>query len=137
MSLQRTVRTRKLEICIQRINYFKRGYQPRSKLLKDDNGDLLAESHNILNGWKDYFSQLLIVHSISDVRQLKIHTADPLIPDPHPSEVEIAIVKLKSYESPGSVQIPTEPTQARDETLQSEIHKLITYIWNKEELPYQ
>jgi hypothetical protein len=25
------------------------GYQPRSNLLKDDNGDLLADSHNIVN----------------------------------------------------------------------------------------
>jgi hypothetical protein len=27
----------------------KRGYQPRSNLVKDENGDLLADSHNILN----------------------------------------------------------------------------------------
>jgi hypothetical protein len=31
---------------------FKRGYQPRNNLLKDENGDLLADSHNILNRWK-------------------------------------------------------------------------------------
>jgi hypothetical protein len=31
------------------INEFKRGYQPRSNLVKDENGDLLADSHNILN----------------------------------------------------------------------------------------
>ncbi|PNF42200.1 hypothetical protein B7P43_G06780 [Cryptotermes secundus] len=30
-------------------NDFKRGYQPRSNLVKDENGDLLADSHNILN----------------------------------------------------------------------------------------
>jgi hypothetical protein len=36
--------------------YFKRDYQPRSNLEKDENGDLLADYHNILNGWKDYFS---------------------------------------------------------------------------------
>jgi hypothetical protein len=41
------------------INEFKRGYQPRNNLLKDENGDLLANSHNILNRWKKYFSQLL------------------------------------------------------------------------------
>jgi hypothetical protein len=39
------------------INYFKRGYQPRSNLVKDKNGDLLADSHNILNMWKNYFSR--------------------------------------------------------------------------------
>jgi hypothetical protein len=38
------------------INEFKRGYQPRSNLMKDENGDLLAGSHNILNRWKNYFS---------------------------------------------------------------------------------
>jgi hypothetical protein len=37
------------------------GYQPRSNLVKDENGDLLADSHNILNRWKNYFSQLLNV----------------------------------------------------------------------------
>jgi hypothetical protein len=31
------------------INEFKRGYQPRSNLVKDENGDLLADSHNISN----------------------------------------------------------------------------------------
>jgi hypothetical protein len=37
------------------INDFKRGYQLRSNLVKDENGDLLADSH-ILNRWKNYFS---------------------------------------------------------------------------------
>jgi hypothetical protein len=40
------------------MNGFKRGYQPRNNLVKDENGDLLADSH-ILNRWKNYFSQLL------------------------------------------------------------------------------
>jgi hypothetical protein len=31
------------------INYFKRGHRPRSNLAKDENGNLLADSHNILN----------------------------------------------------------------------------------------
>jgi hypothetical protein len=51
------------------INGFKRGYQPKTNLVKDDNGDLLVDSHNILNRWKNYFSQLLDVHNVSDVRQ--------------------------------------------------------------------
>jgi hypothetical protein len=50
------------------INEFKRLYQPRNNLAKDGNGDLLAYSHNSLNRWKNYFSQLLIVHNVSDVR---------------------------------------------------------------------
>jgi hypothetical protein len=37
------------------INEFKRGYEPRSNLVKDENVDLLADSHNILNSWENYF----------------------------------------------------------------------------------
>jgi hypothetical protein len=39
------------------VNEFKRGYQPRNNLVKDENGELLADSHNILNMWKNYFPQ--------------------------------------------------------------------------------
>jgi hypothetical protein len=37
--------------------------------------------------WKNY-SQLLNVHRVSDARQIEIHTAEPLIPDPNPFDVE-------------------------------------------------
>jgi hypothetical protein len=71
------------------------------------------------------------------VRQTEMHTAEPFVLDPSASEVEVAIWKLKRYKSPGVDQIPAERFQARGETLRSEIHKLITLIWNKEEFPHQ
>jgi hypothetical protein len=37
------------------INEFKKGYQPRTNLVKDERGDLLADPHKILNRWKNYF----------------------------------------------------------------------------------
>jgi hypothetical protein len=67
--------------------------------VKDENGDLLGDSHNILNRWKNYFSQLLNIYRFSVVKQIKIHTAEPLIPDPSPFEVEIVMKNLKSYKS--------------------------------------
>jgi hypothetical protein len=102
--------------------------------VKDENNDLLADSHNILNRWKNCYSLLLNVHSVSDVRQIEIHTAEPTVPDPGPSEVEIAIANLKKYKLHGSDQIPAEMTQA-GETLWSKIHKLVNSNWNKKELP--
>jgi hypothetical protein len=105
--------------------------------VKDENGDLLADSHIILNRWKNYFSQLLNVHRASDCRQIEIHTAGSLVPDPSPLEVEIAIAKLKRYKSPGSDQIATELIQAGGAIVRSEIHELINFIWNMEKLPEQ
>jgi hypothetical protein len=80
---------------------------------------------------------VLNVHGVHDVRQMDIHTAEPLVPEPSLVEVEIAIGKLKSYKSPGTDQTPAELIKARGETLYSEIHRLICCTWNKEELPQQ
>jgi hypothetical protein len=65
-----------------------------------------------LNRWKNYFSQLLNIHNVSDVRQIDIHRVEPLVTNPNVSEVEIAIAKLKKHKSPGSDQIPAELIQA-------------------------
>jgi len=43
------------------ISDFKKGYQPRTNILKDKKGDLVADSHSILARWRNYFSQLLNV----------------------------------------------------------------------------
>jgi hypothetical protein len=67
--------------------------------------------------------------SLSDVRQIEIHTAEPLVCEPSPFDVEIAVAKLKRYKSPNSVQILGELIQAGGETLQSEIHKLINSVF--------
>jgi hypothetical protein len=74
-------------------------------------------------------------HRVSDVKQIEIHTAEPLVTQHKPSEIEIAIATFKKYKSPGSDQIPAELIHAEGETLQYEILKLINSIWNTEELP--
>ena len=42
----------------------KKGYQPRTRIVKDEKSDLVADSHSIM------------------VRQAEIHTAEPLVPEP-------------------------------------------------------
>jgi hypothetical protein len=105
------------------INEFGKGYQTRTNLVKAENGDLLADSHSILNR----FCQQLNVRGVN-IRQTEIHTAEPLVPEPSSSEVETAIENLKRYKSPGTDQIPAELIQAGGNTLRSEIHKLINCI---------
>jgi hypothetical protein len=66
---------------------------------------------------------------------MEIQTAELLILDVIPFEVEIAIAKLKRYKEPGTDQISAEVIQAGSEILWSEIHELINSVCNKEELP--
>ena len=116
------------------INDFRKGYQPRTNIVKDDKGDLVADCHNILARWRNYFSQILNVHGVNGVRQTEKHTAEPLVPEPSASDVEFAIEKLISHKSQGTDQIPAELIKAGGKTIRCEIHKIIISIWNKEEL---
>jgi hypothetical protein len=46
------------------------------------------------------------VHGVNDVRETEVHTAQPLVPEPSASEVQVAIEKLKRHKSPVDDQIP-------------------------------
>jgi hypothetical protein len=100
--------------------------------VNDENCNVLADSHNILSKWKNYCSQILNLHNVSDVREKEL-----LVTGSSRLEAEIAIAKLRKYKSPGSDQILAEVIRAGHETLLSVIHKLINYICNKKALPYQ
>jgi hypothetical protein len=117
------------------INDFKKGYQPRTVIVKDEKGDLVAHFHSIMARWRNSFSQLFNVQGLNDVRQAEIHTAEPLVSEPSAFEVELAIVKLKSHKSTSINQIPTELIKAGGRKIRCAIHKHIISIWNKVELP--
>jgi len=115
------------------ISDFKKGYQPRTNIVKDKKGDLVTDSHSILVRWRNYFSQLFNVHGVSNVRQTKIHAAELLVPELSAFVAEMPIEKLKGHKSPGTDQIPAELIKAGGKTICCNILKLITCIWNKEE----
>jgi hypothetical protein len=104
------------------INDFKKGYQPRTIIVKDEEGDLTADFHSIMARWRNFFSHLLNVHGVNDIRQAEIHTAETLVPEPSAFEVEMVIKKLKRHKSPGIYQIQAELFKAGSRTLNSEIH---------------
>jgi hypothetical protein len=95
IELAKNSRNKNITDLYREVNELKSSYQPRRNLGKDENGNLIADFHNILNRWKNYYSQLLNVHKVSNVKLLEIvHTAEPLVPDPSPFEVEIGVAKL-------------------------------------------
>jgi hypothetical protein len=44
------------------INEFKKGYQPKINIIKDEIGNLIADPQNVLNRWKNFFNNLLNVY---------------------------------------------------------------------------
>ena len=65
--------------------------------MNNDKDDLVASSRSILARWRNYFSQILNVHGVNDIKQTEIHTAAPLVPELSASEFEVAIENLKSH----------------------------------------
>jgi hypothetical protein len=90
------------------ITEFKKGYHPKTNLVKDERGDLLADPQKCLTRWKNYFYQLLNLEVPGGYRQTEIHTAEPFVPEPSAAEVYFANRKMKRYKAPGSNQIPAE-----------------------------
>jgi hypothetical protein len=88
------------------INQFKKGYQPRINIIKDENDNLLADPQNVLNRQKNSFNNVLNVHGVHDVHE-------PLVPEPSLVEVETAVQKLRSYKSLGTDQILAKLIKAR------------------------
>jgi len=86
----------------------KKGYQHRTRIVKDEKGDLVTESHSTLARWRKYFLQLPNVRRVNDVRHTVIQTAEPLVPKHSDFEFEMAIEKLKRHKLPGVDQIPAE-----------------------------
>jgi hypothetical protein len=74
-------------------NKFEKSYKLRINLVKNEIGELLADSRSNLNRWKNYFSLLLNVHRFSDYRRIEIHADEPSVPEPSPFESQIDIAK--------------------------------------------
>ena len=57
-------------------------YQPRTNIVENEMGDLVSDPCRIGSMWTNYFSQLLNVHGVNDIRQREIHTVETLLPHP-------------------------------------------------------
>jgi len=68
MELETNSKIKNIRDLYRGINNFKKGYLPRTNIVKDKKGDLVADSHSILA----CFSQLLNVHGVNDVSQTEI-----------------------------------------------------------------
>ena len=58
------------------INVFKKGYQPKTNIIKNEKDDLVTDCHSVLARWRSHFSQLFSIRGVSKVRQTKIHTTE-------------------------------------------------------------
>jgi hypothetical protein len=126
--LETNCRIKNIRDLYRGMNDLVKDYQPRTNIVKNVKGDLVADSQSILARWRNYYSQPLNVHGVNDVKYTEMHTAEPLVPDPTAFESEMAVEQLTTYKLPGIDQIPAEVFAVGGRTICSEIHKLTNSI---------
>jgi hypothetical protein len=79
------------------IGDFKKGYQPRTNIVKDEKGDLVTDGNSFYLCIGTISHSCLNVHGVNDIWQTEIHTSEPLVPEMSAFEIEMALEKLKRH----------------------------------------
>ena len=77
------------------INSIRKGFQSRSPLMKDENGNIISGENELIKGWGKYFNDLLNVNNDCTESESDIHTAELNVEEPSFREVRDALRKLK------------------------------------------
>ena len=132
--LETNRKTKNIRDVYRDTNDFKKGFQPRTNIVRDEKGNFVTDSNSVSAKWKNLFIQIMNVNEVNSVRQTEIRTAELTGPEPNAFEDEMAIEKLKRHKSLGIDQLPVKLFKTASMTIRSEIHEVINSILNKEEL---
>ncbi|XP_075979935.1 uncharacterized protein LOC142979060 [Anticarsia gemmatalis] len=121
----------------QEVRTFKKGYQPRTQVMEDNNGNLTTSSEEIKTLWRNYFQTLLncppLESPLSRTIPDNLEEMEPLTF----TEVREAIMRLKNNKAPGIDGIPAEVWKNGGGAIQTKIYELLLKIWEVEQQPGQ
>lgn len=118
------------------INFFKKGFQPKSNLCKAQNGELLTEKERIMERWKEYFQEHLNPNSqeCPTESRLEGNNDDDSVGISTIEDTYKALNKPNNNKAPGIDNLPGELLKYGGEYLVSTLHQLLVKIWVNEEL---
>jgi hypothetical protein len=122
------------------VKEIKTGFQPQINFCRDKDGNMLADRTAVLNGWAEYFSNLLNkdIEDGSEGSQQKgvenINGGD-IIPEPTLEEVEKEIKMAKNNKAPGMDLVTAEMMKCGGKQSTKRIHLLLCKVWENEVMP--
>ena len=113
-----------------------RGYEPQLKMCRSKDGRPICDEQQIMTRWNEFYKDMLNRENPNtSTWNDTLVGAENRIDSVTISEVSTAIKKLKNNKSSGEDNIVSELLKYGGPELHREIHKLITNIWNQEEIP--
>jgi hypothetical protein len=107
-------------------------------LCKDDKGNVLTEKQQVLERWKQYFSEVLnrelIPKHTNSKHETENSNKEVEITPPTYNEVNDITQKLRNNKAPGPDNVISELIKEGGQKLKHRIHMLILKIWEKEDL---
>ena len=121
------------------INNLREDFKPKLTICKSRNGNIITEKGDILNRWKEHFSELLNGMEQdggpTTMQDYEVTNEEDTIPTVE--EVERAVHKLRNYKAPGTDNIPADLFKYGGNELVKHLHTIIKDIWKKEKMPME
>ncbi|XP_037928756.1 uncharacterized protein LOC119663164 [Teleopsis dalmanni] len=98
-------------------------FQPHLTACKNKNSELISDRKDVLNIWKNHFSDLLNSNEV-EAPSDTVWTVENMLEEPILEDTKRAIEKLKSFKSCGEDSINVELIKYAREELHKQIHEL-------------
>ena len=112
-----------------------KGYQPPNICFKRTDGTLETNTKENCEILKKYFDKLLNCEKPKEKLNFMKNIPNPESQPPTVTEIEEIIKQLKNNRAPGEDGIIAEIWKLRDSNILNKIHRILTEIWIKEEIP--
>ena len=121
----------------RKLNDVKRGFQPRTSMVRKRNGEIASHQTDVIDTWKEHFDELLNSneHLRANRSNLQVNDTDEELIEPSVEEIKAAIKKLRNNKAPGYDGIPGELFKTGCEKLIETIYEFVIKVWRDELLP--
>jgi hypothetical protein len=136
--IQEKYKRNKLKQFYEGIRKTRTGFQPRTTMCKNKQGEIVGEEKDVLEVWATYFKELLNPKTNMTTPEETIYFGpESNIMTPTLQETLGVIRNLKNNRAPGEDSITSELIKYGGRKLWNRIHQLITTIWETEQMPQE
>ena len=124
------------------MNSIRKGFNPRTLLIKYKEGNTVSNTEEVLQGWSEYCEMHFEMQAGTDKDSgeewaMCVQTAEPYVGPSNDVDIDMAISNLKTVKSSGHDKIRAELMKGRGKNLKQVIYELTLKMWEEEITPHE